>query len=155
MSQRDIQEKAGMIKRLTAFAAKNRGYITGGLALAVMAAWLVAPDFAFAAGAGAIPNGDVSSGSTGLDTSGNYGAKTIQSIATLVVHIVFGLIGVISVVLLVIRGFALATAGGNPNKRQDAMSGVMWACIGIAVALGAELFANVIAGMITSIAGGK
>jgi len=52
----------------------------------------------------------------------------------------FGIIGAIAVLVIVICGFQYITSAGDPQKTARARMGIIYALVGLAVAVGAEGF---------------
>ena len=57
---------------------------------------------------------------------------------TTVIGIVLGFIGAISLLVIVISGLRYITSSGDPQKASTAKDGIIYALVGIAVALTAE-----------------
>lgn len=112
--------------------------------------WSVA-GIAIAVGAGIFAN-TIAGFVTGAGAHAPSDFRSLQAITMAVIRAASGLIGLISVTVLVVRGLQLASGGGNPRERQRLTVGLMWSCIGIAIAVGAGLFSNTIAGLVGSIA---
>jgi len=73
------------------------------------------------------------SGSCGLPTAhANHDA--IQNVLT----IVFGLVGALSLLMITISGLRYITSAGNPEQASKAKDGVVYALVGLAIALTAE-----------------
>lgn len=70
------------------------------------------------------------------------GSSQLQSI----LQIVFAIIGVIAVVYIVLAGFKLITSLGNPEALAKARQTIIFAAIGLAVALSAELIVSIFLG---------
>lgn len=62
------------------------------------------------------------------------GPATIQ----IVLGIVFGIIGAIALVMIVKSGFEYITSSGDPQKASNARSGIIYALIGLVVAITAQ-----------------
>jgi hypothetical membrane protein len=58
---------------------------------------------------------------------------------------VFNIVLVISVIVLIYSGYLYATAGGDQVKTKKAMSTLIYALIGIAIALASKALVNIIA----------
>jgi hypothetical protein len=59
---------------------------------------------------------------------------------TAVLQIVFGIIGVIALVIIIIAGLKLvASAGGNPEAAKKARETIIFAALGLVIAIAAEL----------------
>jgi hypothetical protein len=70
---------------------------------------------------GNLPTGDANSGVV----------KTILSI-------VFGIVGALALLMLVVSGLRYVISGGDPNRISKAKDGIIFALIGLLVALTAE-----------------
>lgn len=62
------------------------------------------------------------------------GPATIQ----IILSIVFGIIGAIALVIIVKSGFEYITSSGDPQKASTARSGIIYALIGLVVAISAQ-----------------
>ncbi len=62
------------------------------------------------------------------------GPATIQ----VILSIVFGIIGAIALVMIVKSGFEYITSSGDPQKASTARSGIIYALIGLVVAVSAQ-----------------
>lgn len=62
------------------------------------------------------------------------GPATIQ----IILGIVFGIIGAIALVMIVKSGFEYITSSGDPQKASNARSGIIYALIGLIVAITAQ-----------------
>lgn len=69
-----------------------------------------------------------------------------QSTLTTVLSIVFGVIAAIAVLIIVLQGIRFVLSGGDPQKAADARKGVIYALVGLTVALSAEVLVNVVIG---------
>jgi hypothetical protein len=78
--------------------------------------------------------------STGLpkpgDSSGNVDGTQLQEILT----IAFGILAALSVLFIVIAGFRMVTAQGDSQQVSKARSTMVYAVVGLVVALLAEAF---------------
>jgi len=71
---------------------------------------------------------------TGLPTVGATNTQLNSFLAT-----VFGVLAVVAVILLVIGGIQFMTSGGNSEQTNKAKNTILYALIGLAVAISAEL----------------
>lgn len=79
-------------------------------------------------------------GQPGLCDTGNLPAVQAQSSQLqIILQIVFGIIGVLAVIYIVMAGFKLMTSLGNPEALAKARQGIIFAVVGLVVALSAEL----------------
>lgn len=60
-------------------------------------------------------------------TSGNFVQNAL--------YIVFGLLGAISVIIIIWAGMKYTLSGGDPNKTAEAKNQILYAAIGIGIAL--------------------
>jgi hypothetical membrane protein len=58
---------------------------------------------------------------------------------------VFNIVLVVSIIVLIYSGYLYATAGGDQVKTKKAMSTLIYALIGIAIALAAKALVNIVA----------
>jgi len=71
---------------------------------------------------------------TGLPTVGATNTQLNSFLAT-----VFGVLAVVAAVLLVVGGIQFMTSGGNSEQTNKARNTILYALIGLAVAVSAEL----------------
>lgn len=57
-----------------------------------------------------------------------------------IMQIVFMVVGVVALIYLIIAGVKLITSFGNPEALKNARQSIIFAAVGLAVALSAELF---------------
>lgn len=69
-----------------------------------------------------------------------------QSTMTTVLSIVFGVIAAVAVLIIVLQGIRFVLSSGDPQKAADARKGVIYALVGLAVALSAEAIVFVVLG---------
>ncbi len=53
-------------------------------------------------------------------------------------RIVFGIIGALALLIITISGFRYITSAGDPQKASEARSGIIYALIGLIVAISAQ-----------------
>jgi len=73
-----------------------------------------------------------------------------NSIFEVAKYVVSGITGVLCICLVGVfayKGFMLATAGGNPKQRQEAIEGMLYAFIGAAIMGGATLLSGLAFGL--------
>lgn len=71
-------------------------------------------------------------------------AGTIPGIATRVINILLALIIIAAVIMIVVSGFRMIVGGGNPDQLKKAKSGIIWAVIGLTVALMAFAIVSIV-----------
>jgi hypothetical protein len=69
-----------------------------------------------------------------------------QSTLTTVLSIVFGVIAAVAVLIIVIQGIRFVLSAGDSQKAADARKGVIYAAVGLVVALSAEVVVRVVIG---------
>ena len=62
-----------------------------------------------------------------------------QSQLTAILQIVFGIVGAVAVIFIIKAGFGLITSLGNPEALAKARQALIFAGVGLAIALSAEL----------------
>ncbi len=62
-------------------------------------------------------------------------AQTIPELVSFVIRLLFALIALTAVVVIIVAGFRLVVAGANPAERGKAKNAIVWAVIGLLVAL--------------------
>lgn len=62
--------------------------------------------------------------------------------------IVFGVIGAVAVVIIIVQGIRFILSGGDPQKATDARKGVIYAAVGLGVAVSAEIIVQLVVGRI-------
>lgn len=68
------------------------------------------------------------------------GSNQLQAVLT----IVFAVIAVMTLIYIIIAGIRLVTSLGNPEGLKQTRQSIIYAAIGLAVALSAELIVNVV-----------
>ncbi len=64
-----------------------------------------------------------------------FKSGTVPGVAARVIQVLFILIVIAAVIVIVISGFRMLVGGGNPDQIKKAKSGIIWAIIGLVVAL--------------------
>jgi ABC-type Fe3+ transport system permease subunit len=96
--------------------------------------------------------GDACSGLTTVTKAGcSKGGDTIKSIAHNVVNILSIVVGVISVIMLLVAGIKFVTAGGDSNSVQSARNTLIYALIGVFIAVLAQVLVREVLNTATSI----
>src|SRR3989344_4907767 len=89
-----------------------------------------------------VNSGDCNS-NPGLCDTGVPAVEANSNQVTQVLQIVFGLVGVIAVVILIWGGFQLMTSfGSNPEAAGKARRTIIYAAIGLAIAVSAEFMVS-------------
>jgi hypothetical protein len=70
-----------------------------------------------------------------LQIQNPIGAETAPELISRAIQILLGLIAMIAVVVIIVAGIRMVTAGGNPDQIKTAKSAIMWAIVGLVVAL--------------------
>ena len=116
---------------------------------AIMASVLMLPVLAFGASvfASQPASADISQGAEGGVSSTNTGnvPETIDGsdgLITRVVNILLWAIGVISVIMIIIGGIRYATSNGDSNNAKSAMNTIMYAVVGLVIAIFAYAIVN-------------
>ena len=71
------------------------------------------------------------------DLCGGGGEEDLQNTVGSVLNVVYGLVGILAVVFIIIGGFKYSTSQGEPGKVQQAKNTIMYALIGLVVTLSA------------------
>ncbi|MET0779277.1 MAG: hypothetical protein ABWY71_00425 [Candidatus Saccharimonadales bacterium] len=61
-----------------------------------------------------------------------------NGIITAAIRLLSLLIGIMAVIIIVVEGFRMVLAGGDANTAAQARTGIVWACVGLIVALLAQ-----------------
>lgn len=69
---------------------------------------------------------------------------TLQS----VLGVIFGVIAAVAVIIIVIQGIRFVLSGGDPQKAADARKGIIYAVVGLGVAISAELIVRFVIGSV-------
>jgi uncharacterized protein YacL len=85
-------------------------------------------------------------GSGGLNIPGTgYGTNmTADTIVTTVINTLIWFVGIIAVVFIIFGGIKYATSGGDEKKVASAKNTILYAVIGLVVALLAAVIVNVV-----------
>ena len=70
----------------------------------------------------------------------------VVSAYALTAGIVFGVIAAVAVLIIVIQGIRFVLSAGDSQKAADARKGVIYAAVGLVVALSAEVVVRVVIG---------
>ena len=81
---------------------------------------------------------------------GNVGGNvSLQAVIANVLIVVFGLVGVIAVIMIVIGGVKYATSQGDSARLKSAKDTILYAIIGLVISLTAVAIVNFVLGGIT------
>jgi hypothetical protein len=72
-------------------------------------------------------------------------AATPEVIHT-ILSVLFGILGVVSVILIIYAGMTFIVGQADPQKIKDARNTIIWALIGLAIALAAEAIVYLLLG---------
>ena len=72
--------------------------------------------------------------------------QTTPTTINSVLSIVFGVIAAVAVLIIVIQGIRFVLSAGDSQKAADARKGVIYAAVGLVVALSAEVVVRVVIG---------
>jgi type IV secretory pathway VirB2 component (pilin) len=72
-------------------------------------------------------------------------AASPESLQT-ILAVVFGVIAAVAVLIIIIQGIKFVLSSGDPQKAADARKGIIYALVGLAVALTAEAIVFVVLG---------
>jgi len=113
----------------------KRSIGTGAFALTMMATKAFAQSGTVGSGVGSV---------TPPGTSSN----TLQQYITIVINVLLGLIGVVAVIMLIIGGFRYVLSQGDEKATKGAKDTILFAIIGIVVAILAFAIVNFVIGAI-------
>lgn len=83
---------------------------------------------------GGLPGESSCNNNTGLPTI-SASAANVQTIF----QIVFGILGAVAVIYIILSSIRMITAQGDPQSVQKARQGILYAAVGLVIALSAEL----------------
>ncbi|MFA5886838.1 MAG: hypothetical protein WC863_03615 [Patescibacteria group bacterium] len=69
--------------------------------------------------------------------SANFGDMSLGDVLALIIQIVLGFLGTVFIILMIISGFRLMTAGGNEEQVQKATETIRTAIIGLIIVISA------------------
>lgn len=96
-------------------------------------------------------NGGVNDACTGVGlganacSSDNSGSH-LNGIIKGVVQILSYIIGIVAVIVIIIQGFRFITSGGDPNTITSARNAILYAVVGIILAIAAQLIVHYVIG---------
>ncbi|MGH7241498.1 MAG: hypothetical protein ACREGB_04340 [Candidatus Saccharimonadales bacterium] len=82
----------------------------------------------------------------GNSGGGGSGTNTTSSEFQTILTFVFGVIGALSILMITIAGLRYITSAGDPQKAAGAKSALVYALIGLAIAISAEGIVAFVAG---------
>lgn len=65
----------------------------------------------------------------------SFNGKSLSQLALQLIRILFLLIIIAAVIVIVVAGFRMTTGGGNPEQIKKAKKAIVWAILGVIVAL--------------------
>ena len=74
--------------------------------------------------------------------SGTSDEKDVMYYVNQIINVVLGLLGVVAVVVIILSGVQIATANGDPGKVKKGTQAIMYAVVGLIVALLAFAIVN-------------
>ena len=74
----------------------------------------------------------------GVDGVGN----TVHRLVGNVVNVIFGIVGVLAVLMMVLGGFQMMTSTGDPGKIKKGKDTIIWGIIGLCVTLFSYVIVN-------------
>jgi len=82
--------------------------------------------------------------------NGTLCLNNVSSVLSIILVYIRGIVLAIAVVVLIYAGFLYVTSGGEPSKIATAKKALLWAAVGIAIALAAEGLRDVVVAVIGS-----
>lgn len=96
--------------------------------------------------------GDACTGVKNISTTASCTkSDVLKNIASTVVNIMSIVVGIISVIMLIVAGIKFSTAGGDSNSVQSARSTLIYALIGLFIAVLAQFLVRVVLTTATNI----
>jgi hypothetical protein len=74
------------------------------------------------------------------------GANNNDAAIGTILGIAFGAIGALALLMIVLSGFRYITSAGDPEKMKSAKNGIIYALVGLAVAIAAESIVGFVVG---------
>lgn len=91
----------------------------------------------------------ISKSIAGIVSSGNLPTTGADSTALqTVLSIVFGIIGVLAVLMITVSGLRYILSSGDPQKTAQARNGIIYSLVGLAVAIMAEAIVYFVVGQL-------
>lgn len=91
----------------------------------------------------------VSGGLAAADTGSSANTKGINGIVTTIINVLLYIIGLISVIMIIIGGIRYATSNGDANSVTAAKNTILYAIVGLVVAIFAWAIVNFVVEQIT------
>lgn len=76
------------------------------------------------------------------------GHANVGALATVVVQVLIAVAGILSFIFIIISGIKIVTSGGDPKKLASAQATILYAIIGVIVAILALVIINLVQGFI-------
>lgn len=128
---------------------KIKQYLVAAGAIAGFGAMLMPSLPAYAAPpTGCVGANCITTGAQNVQTGG--GSTNVEEIVKSITNILMFLIGAVAVIMIVIGGFKYTTSNGNAEQIKSAKNTIMYAVIGVVVALFAYAIVNFIISRLTS-----
>lgn len=67
-----------------------------------------------------------------------------SSALSTILGVIFGVLGAMAIIIIIIQAIKFATSNGDPQKAADARKGIIYALVGLAVSLSAEVVVRVV-----------
>jgi hypothetical protein len=137
------------------FTSLRKKFATLAAALVLTAVPMAVPVIAGAAGADVTNNVkcgttlQIQAGTANCDTTTSGSVTKVNSIITLIINIFSGIVGAISVVMIIWGGFKYITSGGESGKVTSAKNTIVYAVIGLVIVVFAQIFVQFVLQKIT------
>jgi len=89
---------------------------------------------------------DLTTDNVCLDSLPQVNTGTGSDLVAVIMNIVFGVIGLISVIVVSLAGFSYITSGGDPQKTAKAKDTILYALVGVVVAILGATITSFVAG---------
>lgn len=94
-------------------------------------------------------NDGVTGGLAAADTGSSANTKGINGIVSTIINVLLYVIGLISVIMIIIGGIRYATSNGDANQVTSAKNTILYAIVGLVVAIFAWAIVNFVVEQIT------
>lgn len=71
----------------------------------------------------------------GCDITSKGAESSIFALIQSVINLLFGIIGAVAVIIIIVAGIQMMTAAGDPNKVSRASTAIMYSVVGLVIAL--------------------